>query len=85
MGIFLLLGLAILFQIVFPQLANVLAWILTIGFIVPFFTFAGGSFVWATLNIFTLGSFFNGASWFSCCAFVGFPMGLMMAWYILAD
>lgn len=85
MGIFILLGLAILFQIVFPQLANVLAWLLTIGFIVPFFTFAGGSLAWAFLNIFTAGSFFTAGAWFSCCAFAGLPMGLFMAWYILAD
>ena len=85
MGIFILLGLAFLFQIFFPQLANVLAWLLTLGFIVPFFTFAGGSLAWVFLNIFTVGAFFNADAWFFCCAFGGLPAGLFMAWYILAD
>ena len=85
MGIFILLGLAFLFQLAFPQMASVLAWLLTIGFIIPFFTFAGGTLAWALINIFTAGAFFNGSAWRGCCGFIGLPMGLMLAYSILAD
>ena len=85
MGIFILLGLAVLVQITFPRVADVLAWLLTLGFIIPFFTFAGGTLVWAFLNIFTAGAFFNVSAWQGCCGFIGLPMGLMLAYSILAD
>lgn len=85
MGIFILLGLAFLFQLAFPQMASVLAWLLTIGFIIPFFTFAGGTLAWALINIFTAGAFFSGSAWLGCCAFIGLPVGLFMAWFVLAD
>jgi len=85
MGIFILLGLSLLTSFLFPGLATVLAWLITLGFIVPFFTFAGGTLAWAFLNVFTAGAYFTGTAWFSCCTFIGFPLGLMMAWFVLAD
>ena len=85
MGIFILLGLSLLTSFLFPGLATVLAWLITLGFIVPFFTFAGGTLAWALLNIFTGAAFWGWQGWWGFCAFVGFPTGLLTAWWIHTD
>lgn len=80
-GIFIILAVSYLF----PAFARVLAWILTIGFILPFCTFGIGSFAWALANIFTCTAFWGWDAWQGFCAYVGFPIGLLAAWWIHMD
>lgn len=69
----------------FPSLANVLAWILTLAFIIPFCTFAGGTFVWAIANIFTGAALWGWHGWWGCCTFVGLPVGILAALWVHSD
>jgi hypothetical protein len=59
---------------------NALAWIVTLGFILPFFTIGGGTLAWA-LAVLTGHS----PSWLSCIVLAGLPLGLFMTWFVLAD
>lgn len=83
----LLLGMLLVVAIsyLFPGLARVLAWLLTIGFILPFCIFGVGTFAWAVANIFTSAAFWGWPAWRGFCAFVGFPIGLLTAWWIHTD
>lgn len=77
--------LALFIPFLFPRLATAITWLLTLAFIIPFFTFAGGTFVWAIVNIFTKSAFWGWGGWWGFCAFVGFPMGLAAAWWVHTD
>jgi hypothetical protein len=77
----LLVGLAsVVFAAFAPRAADVGAWIITLGFILPFFTFGGASFAWGVALLtghelpFTV-----------CLSFFGLPLGLGLTAYILKD
>ena len=76
---------ALAISFLFPGLARALAWLLTLAFIIPFCTFGVGSFAWAVANIFTGAAFWGWHGWWGFCAFVGFPTGLLTAWWVHTD
>lgn len=69
----------------FPRLSNVLAWALTLTFIIPFCTFGCGTFAWVIANILTECTFWGWSDWWGFCTFAGLPIGLVAAWWIHAD
>lgn len=85
MPLLIIFGLVILLGIFAPGLANTLAWLITIAFTIPFFTFIGGTFAWAIINLCTSGTYFSAHGWLGCCAFIGFPAGLVAAYWTLSD
>lgn len=85
MPIIIVVILALAISYFFPSIANALVWILTLAFIIPFFTFVGGTFAWALANIITGASFWGWAGWWSFCTFVGLPTGILAAFWVHAD
>ena len=62
-----------------PRAANILAGLITFGFIVPFYTFAGGTFIWAITTLFGLS-----IPYIICC-FGGLIMGSLLAMAIYSE
>lgn len=85
MPLIILMLVALAISFLFPGLARALAWLITLAFIIPFFTFIGGTFAWAVANIFTVAAFWNLQSWLGFCTFVGFPIGLLAAFWVHTD
>jgi hypothetical protein len=67
-----------------PALAKILTWILVLGFIIPFFTFAGGTFFWSIANLFTNALFLDWNGWWGFCLIVGLPVGLLASKWVLS-
>lgn len=80
MPILLVILLSMFVSAAFPRAANVAAWIITMGFILPFFTFGGGTLIWG------IGALVGHApSWWGAVAFGGLPLGMVASWSILGD
>ena len=77
---FLVVGLAMALSFFFPRAANAAAWLITLGFILPFFAFGGGTLIWGIAAI--LG---HAPSWWSCVALGGLPLGLLVSRSVLSD
>ena len=63
-----------------PKATEAAAWVIALGFLLPFFTVAGGTLLWVGL---TAGG--HDPSYASCLAWGGLPLGLGVTWFVLAD
>lgn len=62
-----------------PRAANIIAGLITFGFIVPFYTFGGGAFIWAITTLFGLNIPFI------ICCIGGLAIGSALAHFILSE
>jgi hypothetical protein len=62
----------------FPRAADVAAWLVTLVFILPFFTFGGGTLAWAVSVLVC-----HPIPWTAAVGFIGLPMGVAVSWNIL--
>lgn len=75
-----LFGAVLAFGYLFPRAAEKGAYLLTFGFIVPFFLFGGGAFAWSAVGIFTSWNL----SYLTCCGLFGVPIAALFAHFILS-
>lgn len=68
-----------------PKLGSALAWLITIGFLVPFMTLAGGTLGWVMINFLTFFSCWSLAAWLWCCVAFGLPLAAVIGWFVLTD
>lgn len=80
MSIFVLFAGAVALSVVAPKLADTLGGIITFAFLLPFFTFGGGAFLWAVTGIFGMD-----LPYILCCLVGGLPLGLLVARIIYSD
>lgn len=75
----------VLLSFVSPKLAASLAWLIVICFLLPLFTFGGGTLLWVVCALVSSGSLWTATAWWGFCAFGGLPLGLLVSWFVLKD
>lgn len=84
-ALLIILALGFLLHTVSPKLTSVLAWLITVGFLVPFMTLAGGTVGWLVINFLTAFSCWSLAAWLWSCVAFGLPLAGVLAWFVLTD
>lgn len=84
MPLLVFIGLVVAFGYFYPRAANVAAWIITLVFIVPFFSLAFGTVSWS-VGILTNSIPFGLESWKTCMLFLGCPAGILLGISILKE
>lgn len=85
LGVVVALALVLVVNHVSPRLGEAAAWMIVVGFLLPFFTFGGGLVSWFFYNLFSSGSTWSSSTYATCCACFGLPLGLIVARFVLKD
>lgn len=82
-GMIVLIALILVINHVSPRLGEAAAWMIVVGFLLPLFTFGGGTLLWVLVNLMTGGSYLAPSAWWWTCAGFGLPLGCIVSWFVL--
>lgn len=83
MSFLIIFGLLLMTIIFAPRLANTLAWLVVLAFIIPFFTFVGGALIWSIISMCSSVTYFSRYGLLYCCTLIGLPLGVVAAYLSL--